>query len=144
MGFKALNKFMAMVVRILKYLAGTKALGLVYTRKPGSTPSEAFVDAAFADDPSMKSAAGWVFQIHGAVTADDSSTIKRIVTSTTEAECMAITVVGKENTWQRQMYLDISNLKAAFPPTPVHGDNTASISLLSTDVTKNTRSYSLD
>ena len=48
---------------------------------------------------------------------------------------MAITVVGKENTWQRQMYLDISNLKGFPQPLSM---------LLSTGVTKNTRSYSLD
>ena len=91
----------------------------------------------------MRSTAGWVYIVNGAVTAYDSVTIKRMVTSSTEAECSALTIVGKENTWQRKMYEDlagITNLKA----TVVHGDNSACISLLSSGVTKRTRHYSID
>ena len=88
------------LVRILKYLSGTKHYGLVYTRDTVAPPLRAYVDASFADSADCKSTAGWVFQIHGAVTAYDSSTIKRVLTSSTEAECAALTVVGKENTWE--------------------------------------------
>ena len=83
------------LVRILKYLAGTKSLGLVYTRKVDAPPLEAYVDAAFADNPSMRSTAGWVFLVNGAVTSYSSSTITRIVTSSTEAQCSALAVIGK-------------------------------------------------
>ena len=50
--------------------------------------------------------------------------------SSTEAECAALTVIGKENVWQRQMYADATGLKDLLP-TPIHGDNTASIALIS-------------
>ena len=120
-------------MRILKYLAGTKAMGLVYTRNDKAPTLEGYFDAAFADNPGMRSTAGWVFIINGAVTAYDSITIKRVVTSSTEAECSAMTVIGKENSWQRRMYQDITGV-VDLPPTVVHGDNTASISLLSSGV----------
>src|SRR5438132_13531441 len=78
------------LVRILKYLSGTKGYGLVYTRDGSAPPLKAFVDASFADGPECKSTAGWVYLIHGAVVAYDSTTIKRVVTSSTEAECSAL------------------------------------------------------
>jgi hypothetical protein len=122
------------LVRILKYLSGTRDYGLVFTRDPKAIPLRAYVDASFADDSQCRSTAGWVFLIHGAVVAYDSSTIKRVVTSSTEAECNALTVVGKENSWQRQVYCELMGT-VELPPTPVFGDNTASISMVSTGVT---------
>ena len=118
-------------------------MGLVHQRQEKAVPLEAFVDAAFADNPGMRSTAGWVFLIGGAVTAYDSCTIKRVVTSSTEAECSALTVVGKENSWQRQMYMDIMGL-SELAPTLIHGDNTASISLSSSGVTKRSRHFAIE
>jgi len=92
------------LIRILKYLAGTKEFGIVYTRDSAAPPLSAYVDAAFADNPGCRSTAGWVYFINGCVTAYDSHTIKRVVTSSTEAECAGLTIIGKENMWQRQMY----------------------------------------
>ena len=123
------------LVRILKYLSGTKSIGMVYTRDKKALPLQVYVDASFADGPECKSTVGWVFQVHGAVTAYDSSTIKRVVTSSTEAECSALTIVGKENTWERRVYLELMGLPS-MPPTPIYGDNTASISMMSSGVTK--------
>ena len=96
------------LARILKYLAGTKNLGLVYQRNFEGPPLMAYVDAAFADNTDCRSTAGWVFRFRGAVVAYDSVAIKRVVTSSTEAECCGLTIVGKENTWQRQMYTDLT------------------------------------
>ena len=104
----------------------------------------AFVDAAFADNPGCRSTAGWVYFVQGCVVAYDSHTIKRVVTSSTEAECAALTIIGKENTWQRQMYSDLMGLSTEFPPTPIFGDNTASISMISSGVTKRSRHFSID
>ena len=104
----------------------------------------AYVDAAFADNPGCRSTAGWVYFVQGCVVAYDSHTIKRVVTSSTEAECAALTIVGKENTWQRQMYSDLMGISGEFPPTPIFGDNTASISMISSGVTKRGRHFSID
>jgi len=121
-------KLWGWLTRILKYLAGTKSLGIVYKRNNDAPPLEAYVDAAFADDAKMRSTVGWAFLVHGNLVAYDSHTIKRIVTSSTEAECAGLTVIGKENTWQRKIYADLYGA-TDIAPTGVHGDNTASISL---------------
>ena len=104
---------------------------------------QAFVDAAFADNPGCRSTAGWIFFINGCVTAYDSQTIKRVVTSSTEAECAALTIVGKENTWQRRIFSEIMG-KQLTAPTPIFGDNTASISMIESGVTKRSRHFSID
>jgi len=83
------------LVRILKYLSGTRSLGLTFRKVKGAPPLCAYVDAAFADNENRRSTAGWVFFVHGNVTAYDSHTIKRVVTST-EAECSALTIVERE------------------------------------------------
>jgi len=55
----------------------------------------AFFDAAFADNEDCKSTAGWIAYINGALIAYDSTTIKRVVGSSTEAECNAMAILAK-------------------------------------------------
>jgi hypothetical protein len=132
------------LVRILKYLAGTTDLGLVYVRESKQQePLRAYFDASFADNPTMRSTAGWVFLVHGAVVAYDSHTIKRVVTSSTEAECAALTIVGKENTWERRIYGEMMGL-AKLQPTAIYGDNTASLALFESGVTKRSRHFDIE
>ena len=140
---KPSTKLWRWLTRILKYLSGTRGYGLVYTRDAKAPPLKAFVDASFADESNCKSTAGWAFFVHGAVTAYDSVSIKRILTSSTEAECSALTIIGKENTWERRVYQEIMGI-SELPPTPIYGDNTASISMLTTGVTKRSRHYSIE
>ena len=64
---------------------------------------------------------GWVYMSQGAMIAYDSVTIKRNVTSSTEAECNALTIIGKENTWQRRIHLELFGL-ADVAPTPISCD----------------------
>ena len=132
------------LIRILKYLSGTKHFGLVYTRDANAQSLMAYVDASFADNPGCRSTAGWVYFINGACVAYNSHTITRVVTSSTEAECSALTVVGKENSWQREMFSSLMAIPDPLPPTMIYGDNTASISMISTGVTKRSRHFSID
>ena len=83
--------------------------------------------------------------INGAVTAYDSVSIKRVVTSSTEAECAALTIIGKENSWQREFYKTVMGMPdEKLGPTPIQGDNTTSISMISSGVTKRSRHFSID
>ena len=77
------------------------------------------------------------------MTAYDSITIKRNVTSSTEAECNALTIIGKENTWQRRIYQGLTGV-AELPPTPIWGDNTASLAMISLGVTKRSRHFDIE
>lgn len=130
------------IKRIVQYLAGTRHLGLVYSRDKAAQPLRVYVDAAFADDEGCKSTAGWAIMCHGALIAYDSTTIKRVVTSSTEAECHALTIVGKENTWHRRVYQDLMNAK--LEATPVLCDNTSTIAMLNTGVTRRSRHYEIE
>lgn len=93
---KPSNKLWRWITRIFKYLAGTKKLGLTYNRVKDAPPLCADVDAAFADNTNRRSTAGWAFLINGNVTSYDSHTIKRVVTSSTEAECSARPLLAKK------------------------------------------------
>ena len=86
------------------------------------------MDAAFADTAECISTAGWLYLFHGALIAYDSTTIKRVVTSSTEAECCALVMVAKENVWQRRITHELTGKPMV--PTPVFGDNSASITML--------------
>ena len=81
---KPSTKLWRWLTRILKYLAGTAHIGLVFKRDAGGEPLKAYFDAAFADHADCKSTAGWVIYSHGALIAYDSTTIKRVVASSME------------------------------------------------------------
>ena len=127
---KPSDKLWRWLMRILKYLAGTTDVGLTMKRDRAAPQLQAYVDAAFADGPDCKSTAGWLFLFQGALVAYDSTTIKRVVTSSTEAECCALVMVAKENIWQRRVVSELTGQPST--PTPVSGDNSASITMLST------------
>ena len=55
------------LTRIVRYLAGTITLGLVYRRDDDAPPLKAFVDAAYADTDQCKSTAGWVYLFRGSI-----------------------------------------------------------------------------
>ena len=140
---KPSRKLWRWLMRILKYLAGTTDLGLVYVRDNTAPLLLGYVDAAFADAPNCRSTAGWLILFRGAIVGYDSLVIKRVVTSSTEAECSALTVIGKENTWERRIASALLNLPE-LGPTPIFGDNTASLSLLSSGVSKRSRYFSIE
>ena len=77
------------------------------------------------------------------MTAYDSVTIKRNVTSSTEAECNALTIIGKENTWQRRIYQALTGVDE-LAPTPISGDNSASLAMINLGVTKRSRHYDIE
>ena len=104
----------------------------------------AYFDAAFADDHQCKSTAGWVLYMHGSLIGYDTSTIKRVVRSSTEAECNAMAIIGTENTWQRRVYSELMGIKGTLPPTLVYGDNAASLLMLDSGVTKRSRHFAIE
>jgi len=129
------------LMRILKYLVGTPRLGLVFKRGHSGPRMQAYFDAAFADAADYKSTTGWIAFVDGAPIAYDSTTIKRVVSSSTEAECNAMAIVAKESTFNRRLFSEIFNA-GTMPPTS--GDNSASIMMLDAGVTKRSRHYAIE
>jgi hypothetical protein len=125
---KPSEKLWRWIQNIKAYLAGTQSVGLVYTRKEGSNLLSAFVDAAFATEYGAKSRIGWYCLFLGNLISWQSEIPKRILTSSTEVECRALSQFIKENQWQRQFQQELK-LFDLNGPTLVFEDNTASIAL---------------
>jgi len=119
------------------------AARIVFKRGHSGPRMQAYFDAAFADTADYKSTAGWIAFVDGAPIAYDSTTIKRVVSSSTEAECNAMAIVAKENTYNRRLFSEIFNAET-MPPTSVYGDNSASIMMPDAGVTKRSRHYAIE
>lgn len=89
---------------ILRYLAGTRNLGIMYDRSTTSSAVVGYVDADYAGDlDSRKSMTGYVFTFAGGAISWKSVLQDTVALSTTEAEYMAATEAGKEAIWLKGM-----------------------------------------
>lgn len=116
--------------RILRYLAGTKDLGITYT-KTSTNPNENFVsgfaDAAFANHDDLKSTSGYVFMAAGGAITWKSKKQTTIALSSTEAEYVALSEAAREACWLRNLYEELG-YSQKFPIT-IKGDNDGSIAM---------------
>src|SRR5690349_10909284 len=121
------RKLWRWLTQIMRYLLGTKHIGLVYDRSKGGELFQAYADAAFATELGAKSRTAWLFYFQGCLVSWASENPKRVMTSSTEAECSALTQLCKEIAWHRkfQTELGMYNVTA----TRVFEDNQATISL---------------
>ena len=123
--------------RVLRYLAGTKNLGITYSRNPymetvdmssKSTLFHGYADAAYANTDDLKSTLGYVFlSSGGAITWRSKKQTTRALSST-EAEYIALSEAGREICWLRALYHELG-----FPqnsPTILKGDNNGSIAMV--------------
>jgi hypothetical protein len=73
--------------RVLRYLKGTKDLGLTYTKgKPNSNHMYSYTNASFATNANMTSTNGHVFILNGAAITWNSKRQWAVALSTAEAE----------------------------------------------------------
>ncbi|XP_043286933.1 secreted RxLR effector protein 161-like [Venturia canescens] len=121
------------VKRILRYIQGTKYMGIKYS---GShIDFTAYSDADFAGDvDTRRSTTGYITLMAGGPVIWSSHRQKCISRSTTEAEYVAASDASQEVTWLRillqELCVDLKN------PTPLHMDNQSAIRL-----TKNTEHH---
>jgi hypothetical protein len=86
-------------LRIVRYLLGTKEMGLIYGGK-GKQDLTGFVDSDFAGDvDSRKSTTGFVFMLNGGAVSWGSKKQQSVATSTVEAEFIAASHAIKEGVW---------------------------------------------
>ena len=126
---KPSNKLFRWVKQILNYLSQTVNYGLVYRRSSSTTPNlSGYVDASYGSEEDRSSRVGWFYLFRGNLVSWTSETVKRIMLSSTEAECRGLVQLSKENVWHRQLHKELS-LYPPNEPTVVFEDNTASICL---------------
>src|ERR1700678_3599935 len=92
------------VKRILRYLAGTKDLGITYSKNSTNLSENSFfgfADAAFANHDDHKSTSGYVFMAAGGAITWKSKKQTTIALSSTEAEYVALSEARREAWWLR-------------------------------------------
>ncbi|KAL5729604.1 hypothetical protein ACHQM5_002532 [Ranunculus cassubicifolius] len=113
--------------RILRYLQGTKNLGLKYM-KEDDTKLAGFTDSDWAgsvDD--RKSTSGYVFRLGSKVISWSSKKQQTIALSSAEAEYIAATDATCEAAWLRRILTDLQQEDEA--PTTIHCDNKSAIAM---------------
>jgi hypothetical protein len=117
--------------RMLRYLAGTRNLGITYRRPQEGTDTNylfhGFADAAFANADDLKSTTGYVFLTAGGAVTWKSKKQTVIALSSTEAEYVALSEAGREACWLRNLYGELGFPQGA--PTIIKGDNEGSVIL---------------
>ena len=117
--------------RILRYLAGTRTLGITYSAMPsknrGSNLFEGYADAAYMNVDEYRSTSGYVFIVGGGAISWMSRKQSTVALSTANAEYVALSEAGREACWLRNLFEELG-----FPqlsPTVIHGDNDGSIAM---------------
>jgi len=116
--------------RILRYLAGTKNLGITYSKtanNPDNNIFHGFADAAFANHDDHKSTSGYVFLAAGGAITWKSKKQTMIALSTTQAEYVALSEAACEACWLRNLFDELGYPQEH--PMLIKGDNDGLISM---------------
>jgi hypothetical protein len=114
--------------RVLRYLSGTRSIGLVFYGKQTDTVMsvEAYCDADWANDRGdRKSISGWVTKLNGSPISWSSKKQRTVALSTCEAELYALCEAVKEILWLKGL-MDELGLKTP-SPSIVHCDNQSTV-----------------
>lgn len=116
------------VKRILKYLAGTKDLGIVYDGNTLNNQLISYSDADYAFDPeTRRSVSGTLFMYNGGAIAWSSTRQKSVALSSMESELIAATEGTKHLLWTCRLLEEIG--EPQIKPT-LYVDNLATIKVV--------------
>ena len=119
------------VKRILRYLNGSRQLGLLYRANTLNEEITGFSDADWAGDVGdRKSTSGYVFLLGGAAVSWKSAKQTTVALSTAEAEYIALSTASQEAMWLQQLMSDLS--KKFLQETIIYEDNQSTICLAKT------------
>jgi hypothetical protein len=114
--------------RVLRYLAGTVDLGLVYSRS-GGVQVTGFADASWGDDPNTRrSTTGYVFMLSGCGVDWRSRVQPAVALSTAEAEYMAISDASQEAIFMKKMMGDFGEDTEG--PLMIYNDNKGALAIV--------------
>lgn len=119
------------VRHLLRYLRGTKDLGLFYQSRQDATLI-GYADAGYLSDPqNAKSQTGYLFTYGGTAISWKSTKQTLTATSSNHAELIALYEAGRECVWLRSMIGNIQEecgmKEVTESPTIIYEDNTACI-----------------
>ena len=114
--------------RVLRYLKGTKELGIAYRRKGNQGEFYGYADASFATNHDLSSTSGNVFLLNGGAITWSSKRETTPALSTAEAEFTSMARAEKDVIWLRNLYTEIG-----YEPkdaTILYGDNKSAIAIV--------------
>jgi hypothetical protein len=117
--------------RILRYLKGTKDLGITYKSKRSKDSNENIVigysDASFANNDDRSSVSGYTFLASEGAITWGSKKQNVISLSTTEAEYICLSDATREAVWLRNLVKELGYEQKQ--PTLIYGDNLSSLAI---------------
>jgi hypothetical protein len=123
------DRHLAEAYKVLKYLALTHNVGLLYTNKPYTTldgrtyPSGVLIgycDASFAEDVvSRKSTSGYVFIKNNAAVSWAARSQSKVAHSSADAELRALDEAAREATWLQKLDAEFHPARDSKPRTIV-------------------------
>lgn len=124
-----LKRHMNGVDRVFRYLAGTRAIGLIFGRN-GTTNTmqlDAYSDADWAADKSdRKSISGWIARINGDPVSWQSKKQSSVALSTCESELYAECAATQELQWLRGL---MKELHVKREQAVLYGDNQSAVAV---------------
>lgn len=116
-------------IQVLRYLKGTRDIGLKINRPQDLLHLEGYADADWASCPeSRRSVSGNLVLWAGNIISWRSKKQPTLSLSSTEAEYKSLGDITKEIMWIKTLLKKILNLKVR-SPTPIHEDNQGAIAL---------------
>jgi hypothetical protein len=100
-------------MHVIKYLKGSRTLGIKYQRDPTATanfsPPEAFSDSDWGGPhtKARRSVGGYVFKLAGGLIAWQAKRQTCVATSLNEAEYIATSKASREAYWIREIMKDL-------------------------------------
>jgi hypothetical protein len=150
------EKLWRWILRIFQYLRGTVQQGLVYTRPDMEMVTEGqlrFVprngtltgaaDSSFADCEGKRTTLGICVKAMGNLMDYQTKTSTRVLLSSTEAECMALVLFWKQQTWLKHLMEEMLLFDLG-KPTLVKEDNTSAQALAGKGPSKRSRYFDMD
>jgi len=126
-----LRRHMVAADRVLRYLAGTRTLGLRFgspSTEHSSAQVSAFADADWGGDKvDRKSTTGWIARIDGDVVSWASKKQSAVALSTCEAELYAEAAAMQETQWLRGLLQELGLSDGS--PALIYGDNQSAIAV---------------
>ena len=120
------NEHWTAVKRIFRYLAGTKALGIVYGT---SRICGGLTDSDWGGSNDRRSTSGYVFLLNGGAISWASRKQSVVALSSMEAEYMGITQAVKEVLWLRTLFRELWALQHGKEISTIYSDNQGAIAL---------------
>ncbi|XP_055645374.1 uncharacterized protein LOC129781891 [Toxorhynchites rutilus septentrionalis] len=115
--------------RVVRYIKGTKAKGLLFNRQSSAEPLVGYVDADWASDADdRKSVSGFAFFVFGNLVSWSSKKQATVATSSYEAEYIALSSSVSEAVWLSGI-LDDLKLKSSSVPVTIYEDNQGCIGM---------------